>query len=409
MCRVGAALARHVGQPPVIGEIAAGLVLGPSVLGGIAPGLMNRVLSVSLVEQLDVLATIGVALFAFALGLDLDLSRLQRHSKAVVWVSHASIAVPFVSGCFLAAALKGPLGPRGSYTAFCLFIGAAMSVTAFPVLARILRDNGLIDTTVGQLSLACAAVDDVSAWVGLSVVAAVAQGNGPDDTMRMVVAGALLVFVVLAVVRPLFRAADADGRVASVAVPAAVAFLTAGVSDLIGLHAVFGAFLAGCAMPRRRGLAVELERLAPLTETVLLPLFFATAALDVDLRRIVTHPNELLAAALIIAVAVVGKIGTAYLVASRTGCTKRDAFALGILVNTRGLTELIVLRIGVELGVLAPQLYTLLVLMAVVTTMLTSPLLRLVGVVPAVRARTHVAGAVREVLIGRRRVPRPVL
>lgn len=381
LCRVGGLLARLLGQSRVVGEIIIGVLIGPSVLGAIAPEMLHKLFPLELVSQLSVLADLGVVFFAFGLGLEVDMAGLRRQSHTALWVSHVSIAVPFVSGCFLALVLRGELGPNGSFTAFCLFLGAAMSITAFPVLGRILEDNGLTRTAMGRLVIVCAAVDDVTAWIGLSLVVAVARGHGAVPTLRMVALGAALAVAVLKVARPfLARTMASVEGASSTALLAGFALLAAAVSDWIGLHAIFGAFLAGCAIPRQEGVRRELQRMGPLVDGVLLPLFFVIAGLQVDLRRLVHHPEELVPAALILAVAVAGKLGGSALAAYLTGSSRRDALAIGVLMNTRGLTELVVLQVGLQLGVLRVPLYSLLVLMALATTAMAGPLLRALGV-----------------------------
>jgi Kef-type K+ transport system membrane component KefB len=376
LCRFGGSLARRVRQPAVVGEVAAGVLLGPSLFGALTPGLMDRLLPSALRVQLGALANIGVILFVFGLGLELDWSALRRRSHEALWVSHGSIAVPFVGGCFLALALRGFLGPRSAFGPFCLFLGVAMSITALPVLGRILEESGWIRHPVGQLAIVCAAVDDVTAWVVLSVVIAIARSDGWVTTMRTILLAGVLAVVMLGPVRRLLlRVADWPGM-ASVAVAASVALLAAAASDWIGLHAIFGAFVAGAAMPRRRHLHEEARRLAPLTAAVLLPLFFFLSGLQVNLGRVAHSGPRLLAGLAVLAVAVSGKVGGAVLAGRWVGLPRSERLALGLLLNTRGLTELIVLGVGLQLGVLSRDLYGLMVLMALATTVMTVPLLR---------------------------------
>jgi Kef-type K+ transport system membrane component KefB len=377
LCRAGGWLARQVGEPSVVGEIVAGVLLGPSLLGAIAPSLVTDLLPPSLQVQLGALANVGVVLFVFGLGLELDGRALRNRSHAAIWVSHASIAVPFVGGCFLALVLPSRLGAPGSFGPYCLFIGAAMSITAFPVLGRILDELELRHTPLGHLSIVCAAVDDVTAWIALTVVVAMARSSGAASTVRTILFGAVLVAVMLIPVRRLLSSLVDHSGMSSLALVVAIALLTAAVSDLIGLHAIFGAFLAGCAIPRRGNLKERARGLAPLTESVLLPLFFVMAGLQADLRGLLSHPGELVAGLAILAVAVAGKLGGAWVAARRTGSPQSEALALGVLMNTRGLTELVILNVGLQLGVLPSPLYTLLVLMALITTIMTAPLLRL--------------------------------
>lgn len=373
VCRAGGWLARFLNQPPVIGEIVAGVLLGPSVLSAVVPGVLSRLLPPGLRSELGVLANIGIVLFAFGLGLGLDGRHWSTRARAAVWVSHASMAVPFVCGCFLALTLSGPLGPTGAFAPYCLFLGAAMSITALPVLGRILDDTGLKTSSLGQLAIVCAAVDDVTAWIVLSVVVAVARGHGAWPTVRILLLGAVLALMVLGGMRRLLgRLADCP----SAALAAGLALVGAAASDWIGLQAIFGAFLVGCAMPRSGALAEHARRLGPLNEAVLLPIFFVTAGLQVDLRGLTHHPGELAAGAAVLAVAIVTKLGAGALAARASGMRRAEAVALGVLMNTRGLTELIVLQVGLQLGVLPRGLYTVLVVVALVTTAMTMPALR---------------------------------
>jgi Kef-type K+ transport system membrane component KefB len=341
---------------------------------------MTVLLPADLRSALGAFASVGVALFAFGVGLELDGSALRHRGHVAVAVSHASIALPFVGGCFLALGLKGELGPPGAFAPFCLFLGTAMSVTAFPVLARILEETGLLRTPLGHMSILCAAVDDVTAWIVLSVVVALARSGGWLPAVRTLVLAGILVAVMLGPVRHLLESVGSRPARASAALAASAALLTAAVTDWMGLHVIFGAFLAGCAMPRSGPLAEEARRLAPLTTGVLLPLFFVMSGLQVDLRGLGQHPGELVAGVAILAVAISGKMLGAGLGALWGGATRTDAVAIGVLMNTRGLTELVVLGVGLQLGVLSPPLYTLLVLMALVTTGMTAPLLRRLGV-----------------------------
>jgi Kef-type K+ transport system membrane component KefB len=380
LCRAGGWLARRARQPPVIGQIVMGLLLGPSLLEGVAPRLTSRLLPPGVREQLGAFATVGVALFVFGMALDLSGEALRHRGRIAAWVSHASIALPFVGGCFLALLLPARLGPQGAFAPFCLFLGAAMSVTALPVLARILEETGLIATSVGQLAILCAAVDDVTVWLILSFVVAIARSGGWAPTLRTMALSALLVVVVLGPVRRLLNSVGNRPGHASPALAAGVALLASASSDWIGLHAIFGAFLAGCAMPRDGPLRRGAQALAPLTKGVLLPIFFVLSGFQVDLRELWSHPSELVAGALILLVAIGGKLIGATVAALWSGSTRPDALKLGVLMNTRGLTELVVLGVGFQLGVLSRALYTLLVVMALVTTAMTAPLLRALGV-----------------------------
>ncbi|MEO3808373.1 cation:proton antiporter [Sphaerisporangium sp. B11E5] len=378
VARLFGMLARRLGQPAVIGEIVAGILLGPTLFGGAISGTL---FPAEVRPSLTLLADLGVCLFMFLIGLHLDHTLLRGQSRTASVVSFGAILLPFGLGVLLALHLAGG-HETGDRTAFVLFMGAAMAVTAFPVLARILTDNGLLDTPIGGLALACAAVGDVLAWALLAVVAALAGGGGHPWRVLFVVPFAVLL---LGVVRPLLARPAArrpvSGPLTGVVLVAVAAglLLSALATSWMGLHAIFGAFLFGAAMPREGTLALR-RRVLPWIERIctvlLLPVFFMVAGLKVDLSRLDTVAfGEL---ALILLVAIGGKFGGAYLGGRVTGVRPRHSAVLGILMNTRGLTELIVLTVGLQLGVLTPELYSLMIVMALVTTAMTGVLLRIV-------------------------------
>jgi Kef-type K+ transport system membrane component KefB len=380
-CRAVGALFLLLRQPPVIGEVIAGILLGPSLLGRIAPELSAYLLPTQVAPFLGVIAQLGVILYMFSVGLELDVRPLRGRGHAAVATSHASIIAPFLLG----AGLSLWLYPRFStsdvpFTVFALFMGVAMSVTAFPVLARILTDRGMNRSPLGILALTCAAVDDVTAWCLLALVVGIAKSQ---------VAGALLVVVaalgygaiMLILVRPLCRRLsdfDANEELSQgrLAVVLSLLLLSAWMTERLGIHAVFGAFLFGVLIPHDSVLAREFGRkLQDVVAVLLLPTFFAFTGLRTQIG-LVAGAQEWLACALIIVVATLGKFGGTFAAARWTGTGSRDAAALGILMNTRGLMELIVLNIGLDLKVISPTLFAMMVLMALVTTFATSPLLQ---------------------------------
>jgi len=388
--RLLGALARRLGQPAVIGEILGGILLGPTLFGG---AVTEAVFPADVRPMLSTLASIGVCVFMFLVGLHLDHRLLSGQGRIATTVSLSAIALPFGLGVLLALYLAGN-HPTGNRLAFVLFLGTAMSITAFPVLARILTDKGLIDTPIGGLALACAAVDDVLAWSLLAVVAALADGGTDPWRILLVVPFAALM---LKVVRPplarLTARRPAGGRWAGVGVLVAVAIgllVSAYATEWMGLHAIFGAFLLGVVMPRE-GAAALRERAMPWIERVsslvLLPVFFVVAGIKVDLSTTdVTVLGEL---GLILLVAIGGKCVGAFTGARINGVRTRHSAVLAILINTRGLTELIVLTVGLQLGVLDQSLYSLMVVMALVTTAMAGVLLRLVY--PPDRVRQDIA------------------
>lgn len=376
---VGAAF-RHAGQPPVIGEMVAGILLGPSLLGRFAPELSAFVLPPAVAPLLGIIAQVGVVLFMFLVGLELDTDSLRERTGAAVVVSHASITTPFVLGGALALFLY----PRFSssdvpFFTFALFIGVSMSVTAFPVLARILADGGLQKTQLGAIALTCAAVDDVSAWCLLALVVGVANSTAGDAEITVLLAIAF-VSLMIGFVRPLLlsRFGHDDGEVSQDAVALVMMGLlsSALVAEAIGIHALFGAFLFGAIIPRDSALAHAIaDKLTDLVVVLFLPAFFAFTGMRTQIG-LVSGLWNWATVALIIVVAIAGKFGGTFVAARLTGLGSIDAASLGVLMNTRGLMELVVLNIGLDLGVISPTLFAMLVLMALVTTFMTSPLLR---------------------------------
>jgi Kef-type K+ transport system membrane component KefB len=374
-------------QPPVIGEVLAGILLGPSLLGRVAPSVSGYLLPTSVAPFLSVLAQVGVILYMFLVGLELDTSLLRKRTHATVAVSHASIVLPFVLGCALALLLY----PRVSssdvpFTYFALFCGVAMSVTAFPVLARILTDRGVQTTRLGVTALACAAVDDVTAWCLLAFVVSVVKARAAGGLLT---AGLTLGYIGLIVlVRPvllrLIRNHERGGGVNRNVLTAVVVGLlfSALATEYIGIHAVFGAFAIGAIIPAESRIAKELlQRLEDFVVVLFLPTFFAYTGMrtHVDL---VSGAGEWLLCLLIIVTACVGKFGGSFAAARFSGIGWRDSAALGVLMNTRGLMELIVLNIGLDLKVISPTLFAMLVVMAIVTTMATTPILDLLTAGP---------------------------
>lgn len=370
---------RYIQQPPVIGEVVAGILLGPSLLGLIAPEFSNFLLPQSSAPTLGVIAQIGVILYMFVVGLDLDVDSLKDRAHTTVGISHASIVVPFILGSLLALPLYSRLAEgHVPFTAFALFLGAAMSVTAFPVLARILTDRGISRTPLGVLSLTCAAVDDVTAWCLLAFVVGVAQAQVQMSFMVLVWTAAYLASMLL-LVRPILRrwVATVEGQNIG-ATELAIVFVgvlsSTLMTELIGIHAIFGAFVFGAIFPHDSHLARELTRRLEDTVTVLLlPAFFAFTGMRTQIG-LVSGWEEWGWCLLIIVVATVGKFGGTLVAARLTGLKWRDASSLGILMNTRGLMELIALNIGLDLGIISPTVFAMMVIMAVVTTMATTPI-----------------------------------
>lgn len=377
-------LLSRFGQPPVIGEVAAGILLGPSFLGRVAPAAADYWLPQEVAPYLGIIAQVGIILYLFLVGLETDLGLLRRHARATLTIATASMLVPFALGAGLALALYPRFaGGSASLLRFSLFLGTALAITAFPVLARILSDRGKARTELGTIALACAAVNDAFAWCLLAVVVGVSQASLAAGLLVAALTVALASFMFL-VVRPLalwvlkyFPGEEPPaGLVAAVFV---ALLLSAAATEFIGIHALFGAFLLGVALPHDHGLAKTLShKLGDLLTVLLLPAFFALTGLRTDLGRVAGLSDWLICAGILL-VATSAKVGGTLVAARRTGLSWRSATALGILLNTRGLMELVVLTIGLDLGILSPALFAMMVVMALVTTLATTPLLRLVA------------------------------
>ncbi|MCU1283325.1 MAG: Sodium/hydrogen exchanger, partial [bacterium] len=374
----------YFAQPPVVGEILAGILLGPSVLGRFAPHAQAFLLPKEVAPFLGVLSQVGVILYMFLVGVELDPTLLRKRGHATLAISHASIVTPFLLGAALALYVYPTLATRDvPFTVFSLFMGVSMSVTAFPVLARILTDRRMHKSRMGVIALTCAAIDDVTAWCLLAFVVSVAQARAAGALVTFVSAVGYIAVVVL-VARPgmvrLSRLYGLKGRLTQgvMALVFVALLLSALATDAIGIHAVFGAFALGAVIPHDSGLARELtDRLEDLVVVLLLPAFFAFTGLRTQIG-LVTTGDQWLLCGLIILVASIGKFGGSLVAARLTGLGWRDSSALGVLMNTRGLMELIVLNIGLELRVLSPTLFAMLVLMALVTTFMTTPILHFI-------------------------------
>ena len=368
----------YLGQPPVIGEVIAGIVLGPSFLGADASALL---LPHMVAPFLGVIAQLGVLLYMFTVGLELHPDLLRHRAHATVAISHTSILVPFVLGALLALVLYPRLSSSHvPFTSFALFLGVAMSITAFPVLARILTDRRLLRTELGALALSCAAIDDVTAWCLLAFVVGVAQAQ--VGTGLLVAAGTLAyITLMFLLVRPLLRRVVARWDTeplprSAVACVFVALLLSALATEYIGIHAIFGAFLLGAIIPHDSLVARTFTRhLDAVVTVVFLPAFFAFTGMRTRID-LVSGMDQWLLCGLIVVVATGGKFGGTVVAARLTGLGWRQAAALGTLMNTRGLMELIVLNIGLDLRVISPTLFAMMVVMALVTTLATAPVLQ---------------------------------
>jgi Kef-type K+ transport system membrane component KefB len=379
--RLMGTLFRKFNQPPVIGEVVGGIMLGPSLLGLLAPQLQGMMIPAESIPVLGIIAQIGVLLYMFLVGVELDLDGLRGRALTTMAISNAGILVPFALGAGLAWVIFEGYAPENvTLTSFALFMGVSMAITAFPVLARILGDRQLQRTPMGVLALTCAAIGDVTAWCLLAFVVSVTQNRpgGAITTTLLTAAyiGVMLTLgrvVMMKVVQRLDTKPDIGEHGLMLLLLAVL--LSSIATEFIGIHAIFGAFLLGAIVPHESRIAEHVRvRIEDLVRVSLLPAFFAVTGLRTQIGLLQTK-QEWMLCGVIIAVAIIGKFGGVAAVARLTGLNWRDSAILGVLMNTRGLVELIVLNIGLDLGVITPRMFAMLVIMALVTTMMTSPLL----------------------------------
>ncbi|MGV9776839.1 cation:proton antiporter [Streptosporangium sp. NPDC003464] len=385
-------LAQRLGQPRVVGEICAGLALGPSLLGNLSPELADLLLPRDILPMIDGLSQLGLVLFVFGVGQELASTRLRGTARQGLLISQASMAVPFVAGVLVAVPLIG--GTAEHPVASVLFIGCALSITAFPVLARLLSDLGIGRTRPGQLSLLAAAVGDGASWLLLAVALAVAGGSGPGGLLVSAVGAVVVTIAFLGPVRlALARWADRAGPASPISgglLPVVAVAATATLTAVIGIHQLIGALLVGIAWPaHRQGAAALMET----SKSVLLPFFFLSFGLGVDLGSLQLDGATMGALAALLTAAVGAKIAGPGLCGRLTGLSWRDSFILGSLLNTRGLTELVVIQVGYQAGLIDQRLLAILTVVALATTVMTAPLLRLAGLrPPGARTRRAAAG-----------------
>jgi Kef-type K+ transport system membrane component KefB len=377
--KVLGAACRLIRQPEVVGEMAAGILLGPSLAGHIAPGVMNGIFPASGMGPLYTLSQLGLVLFMFVVGLEVRPGVLRKSARSVFLASPASIVAPFACGVVVALGIHTRLGGGAPRLPFVLFLGAAMGITAFPVLARILADRRLMNTRVGQIALSAAALDDVSAWCLLAVITVIARPEASGNALSLRFLGlGVYVLAMLLVVRPVLRRLlpagerPGPGRLAGVMILLLASVWT---TEALAVHALFGAFLAGAVMPGGGLLETGLrERLESVTVALLLPLFFAYNGLRTSVTLL--DSVELWAlCGLIVVVAIGSKLLVSALAIRSSGMSWRESLAVGVLVNTRGLVELVILNVGLDLHILSPTLFSMMVIMALTTTVMTSPLM----------------------------------
>ncbi len=382
VARLFAYLFNKLGQPSVIGEIVAGIVLGPSVVGYWFPGAFHFLFPEGSLDNLQFMSQIGLVLFMFVIGLELDLKLLSGKAQDALVISHASIVIPYALGVGLAYWLYRDFAPPTiPFHSFALFMGIAMSITAFPVLARVIQERGLSRTRLGTIALTCAAADDITAWCLLAAVIAIVKAGSGVSAIYTIAAALAYVGVMVGVLRPfLRRVGDIYSDRESISKPVmALVFLTmlgsAYVTETIGIHALFGAFMAGAIMPPSLSFRkVLINKLEDVSLVLLLPLFFVFTGLRTRVGLLNEEHLWWICGA-VVAVAVLGKFGGSMIAARFTGNSWKDSLSIGALMNTRGLMELIVLNIGYDLGVLNPEIFVMLVLMALITTFMTGPAL----------------------------------
>lgn len=377
---------KKIGQPTVIGEIIAGIVLGPSLIGMYFPEFSHALFPTESLGNLQFLSQIGLILFMFVIGMELDLKVLKNKAHEAVVISHASIVIPFALGMGLAYFIYQSFAPQGvQFLSFGLFLGIAMSITAFPVLARIVQERGLHKTRLGTIVITCAAADDITAWCLLAAVIAIVKAGSFVSALYIIGLAIAYVLLMIKVVRPfLKRVGDLHSTRENLSKPiVAIFFLTLIISsyatEVIGIHALFGAFMAGAIMPENtRFRSIFIEKVEDVALVLLLPLFFVFTGLRTEIG-LLNDPYLWKVTGLIILVAVVGKFVGSALAARFVGQNWKDSLTIGALMNTRGLMELVVLNIGYDLGVLTPEIFAMMVIMALVTTFMTGPSLDLIN------------------------------
>lgn len=371
-------------QPTVMGEIVAGIVLGPSMLGSMFPEYLNFVFPPNSLGNMRILSQIGLILFMFVIGMELDLSIIKQKARTAITISNASIIFPFLLGIGLAYFLYEDYGlPHTPYYAFALFMGIAMSITAFPVLARITKERGLSGNRLGSIALASAAINDVTGWCLLAFVVAIVQAGSISSSFLVLLETIGYMLAMVFVVRPVLKKLvnhqqNQIIKQSTTAIIFITLLISALATELIGIHALFGAFMAGLVMPAEWSIRkVIIDKIEDVALILLLPLFFVITGLRTQIEALNT-PILWGICLLITIVAIIGKLGGGALAAKFTGESNYNSLVIGVLMNTRGLMELIILNIGYELKILSNEVFTMMVIMALVTTFMTGPLLDLV-------------------------------
>ncbi len=385
ICRVFGVLVSKIGQPSVVGEIMAGIFLGPSIVGLFFPEFLTFLFPEGALKNLQFLSQIGLVFFMFLIGMEIDFHKIKNKAKDALVISHSSIVVPFFLGVLLSYFIYEKFAPANvSFLVFALFMGIAMSITAFPVLASIVKERGLTKTPLGRMVISCAAADDITAWCILAGVIAIAKAGDITTTLYTIFPAIGYILTMVYVIRPILK------RVVMSSNPTeslnktlvTVVFLSLLISswfaELIGLHALFGAFLAGTIMPQAEKIkGLMTEKVEDISTIVFLPIFFAVTGLRTQIG-LLNEGHLWLTCGAVILVAVIGKFAGSAVAARLVGQSWKDSLSIGALMNTRGLMELVVLNIGYDLGILSPEIFAIMVLMALVTTFMTGPSLDLI-------------------------------
>ncbi|MEP7238926.1 MAG: cation:proton antiporter [Ferruginibacter sp.] len=379
-------LFKKIGQPAVIGEIVAGIILGPSILGLFFPQINLFLFPAASLGTLNFLSHIGLILFMFIIGMELDLKMIMKQAYGAVIMSHAGIIIPFTLGMGIAYFIYTEFAPAGiSFLSFALFMGITMSITAFPVLARILKERGLVRTNLGITALTCAAADDLTAWCVLAaVIALVKSGSSVSAFYTMALAAAYLV-IMFTVIRPALQRLEElynnreKKRTAIIALLFLLLIVSSYITSVIGINALFGAFIAGVIMPSSFSFRkIVVDKIEDVSLILLLPLFFVVTGLKTQIG-LLNQPHLWITFGWLLLVAVGGKFGGITIAGKVIGQSWKDSLSIGVLMNTRGLMQLIVLNIGYDLGILSPEIFAMMVLMALVTTFMTGPALNLIN------------------------------
>ena len=379
-------LFKKIGQPVVIGEIVAGIVLGPSIAGLFFPDLNHLLFPAASLGTLNFLSQIGLILFMFIIGMELDLKAMSKQAYDAVIISHASIIIPYTMGMGLAYFMYHDYAPAGiSFLSFSLFMGITMSITAFPVLARILQEKGLTRTKLGAMALTCAAADDLTAWCILAAVIALVKSGSSVSALYTIGLAIAYVLLMLKVVRPALQkleniyAKNEKHRTPIIALLFIMLIVSSYATSIIGIHSLFGAFIAGMVMPSGFGFRkIVIDKIEDVSIVLLLPLFFVITGLKTQIG-LLNEGHLWVTFGWVLLVAVSGKFGGSAIAARMVGQSWKDSLSIGVLMNTRGLMQLIVLNIGYDLGILSPQIFAMMVLMALVTTFMTGPALELIN------------------------------